>query len=158
MWAIQAAKMGYRWVIGNGEKVRFQEDNQIGNFSLAIQYWKLYKIVNEKNKFVASLQDERNLKCTFKRIGDESLLDLWEEVGQLASTVSYTEEEDSLVWQFTSNCIYSVQSLHKIINFRPIKPVLISSVWDIKIPKSSLFPLAPLQFIISFGSFARTKF
>jgi hypothetical protein len=23
MWAAQAAKMGYRWVIGNGEKVRF---------------------------------------------------------------------------------------------------------------------------------------
>lgn len=30
--------------------------------------------------------------------------------------------------------IYNVQSLYKIINFRGIQPVLVSSIWDLKIP------------------------
>jgi hypothetical protein len=47
--------MGYMWKIGNGKRVRFWEDNWVGNSSLAIQYWKLYRVVNEKNMSVASL-------------------------------------------------------------------------------------------------------
>jgi len=57
MWAAQAARMGYKWVTGNGEKVRFWEDYWLGTSSLAIQYWKLYRFVNESNKSVANLWD-----------------------------------------------------------------------------------------------------
>ena len=38
IWAARAAKMGYRWHIGNGKKVRFWEDNWLGSSSLAIQF------------------------------------------------------------------------------------------------------------------------
>jgi hypothetical protein len=55
MWAALAAGMGYRWIIGDGKKIRFWEDNWLGSSSLAIQYWKLYRWVNEKEKIVASL-------------------------------------------------------------------------------------------------------
>jgi hypothetical protein len=48
MWAAQTAKMGYLWKIGRGDKVRFWEDNWLGSSSLVIQFWKLYRIVNEK--------------------------------------------------------------------------------------------------------------
>jgi len=41
---------------------------------------------------------------------------------------------DALVWQFTSNGIYSYQSLYGIINFRGIKPILVLSVWNLKLP------------------------
>ena len=67
-------------------------------------------------------------------MGDVHMLELWEEVCQLASTIKFSEEEDSMIWQFSSKDIYNVQSLYKIINFRGIQPVLVSSVWDIKIP------------------------
>jgi hypothetical protein len=67
-------------------------------------------------------------------MGDETMLELWDEVCQIASTISFTEEEDSMVWQFSSNGRYSVQSLYKIVNFRGIQPVLIPSLWEIKIP------------------------
>ena len=67
-------------------------------------------------------------------MGDVHMLELWEEVCQLASTIKFSEEEDSMIWQFSSKGIYNVQSLYKIINFRGIQPVLVSSVWDIKIP------------------------
>jgi hypothetical protein len=44
-----AGRMGSHWKIGRGDKVRFWEDNWLGSSSLSIQFWKLYKIVNEKN-------------------------------------------------------------------------------------------------------------
>jgi hypothetical protein len=105
-----------RWVI-NGKlvmvgKFGFWEDNWVGNSSLAIQYWKLYRFVNAKNKSVPSLWDGIDLKCTFRRTGDIHMLELWEEVCQLASTISFSEEEDSLIWQFSSNGVHSVQSLY----------------------------------------------
>lgn len=114
-------------------KFGFWEDNWVGNSSLPIQYWKLYRFVNAKNKSVASLWDGIDLKCTFRRTGDIHMLELWEEVCQLASTISFSEE-DSLIWQFSSNGVHSVQSLYKIINFRGVQPVLVSSIWSIKIP------------------------
>ena len=81
--------------------------------------------------------DVVSLKCTFRKTGDENLLELWDEVYQLASTIIFRHEEDSLVWQFSSNGIYSVPSLYKVINFIGIQPVLISAIRDIKSPQES---------------------
>jgi hypothetical protein len=38
MWAAEATKLGYRWKIGNGRKIKFWEDNWLGESSLAIQF------------------------------------------------------------------------------------------------------------------------
>jgi hypothetical protein len=38
MWAAEAAKMGYRWKLGNGQKIRFWCDVWFGNCSLAILF------------------------------------------------------------------------------------------------------------------------
>src|SRR6185312_11185234 len=39
MWAAKAAKLGFRWKIGDGKKVKFWEDNWLGNSSLAIHFF-----------------------------------------------------------------------------------------------------------------------
>jgi len=62
MRAAQTAKMGFRWNIGNGKRVRLWEDNWLGSSSLAIQFWPLYRIVNEKKKTVAEVWDGTDLK------------------------------------------------------------------------------------------------
>jgi hypothetical protein len=80
---------------------------------------------------VANLWDGTDL--TFSRTGDVQML-LWEEVCQIAVTITFSEEEDQMIWQFSSNGIYNVQSLYRIINFRGIQPVLVSSIWDIRVP------------------------
>jgi hypothetical protein len=134
MWAAKAAKMGYRWKIGNGHKIKFWEDVWLGSSSLAIQFWDLYVIVNEKTGTVRDLWDGVNLRCTFRRTVGDRLEQLWLEVLQLASTIEFFEEEDSLIWQFSSNGSYSSQSLYKIINHRGILPVYVSAIWDLKIP------------------------
>jgi hypothetical protein len=38
IWAANVAKLGYRWRVGKGNKVRFWEDLWVRNASLAIQY------------------------------------------------------------------------------------------------------------------------
>lgn len=82
MWAVQAAKMGYLWVIGDGKKVCFWEDNRLGSSSLAIQFWELYRIVSEKNGTVTDHWDGVTLKCkcTFRRCVDNRLLEMSNEV------------------------------------------------------------------------------
>ena len=47
LWAMQAAKRGIHWKLGDGSKVRFWEDQWVGNTSLAILYWPLY-VINEQ--------------------------------------------------------------------------------------------------------------
>ena len=54
------------------KKVRFWEDKWLGSSSLAIQFWNLYMIVNEKNCTVAELWYWENLKCSFRRSVDDS--------------------------------------------------------------------------------------
>ncbi|KAL6639026.1 hypothetical protein ACP70R_022756 [Stipagrostis hirtigluma subsp. patula] len=103
MWAAKAGKLGYRWVVGNGKKIKFWEDNWLGSSSLAIQFFEIYSLVNEKNKTIEQLWDGSVLKCSFRRCFDSRQVELWEEVVQLASTIVFTGEEDSLIWQFTSS-------------------------------------------------------
>lgn len=45
-----------------------------------------------------------------------------------------SDEPDSLVWQFSSNGIYSSQSLYKVINFRGVKPVYEPAIWKLHVP------------------------
>jgi hypothetical protein len=53
---------------------------------------------------------------------------------QLASTIELTEEEDAMIWQFSSSGIYSSQTLYKVITFRGVIPVYAPNIWDLKIP------------------------
>jgi hypothetical protein len=111
MGAVQAAKMGYRWKLGNGRKIRLWEDTWIGSSSLAIQFYPLYRIINEHGKTIAELWDGYNLKVSFRRDVSESLYQSWLDLVELVSTVQLTDEEDEMVWQFTSKGIYSSVSL-----------------------------------------------
>ncbi|KAJ1270694.1 hypothetical protein BS78_06G071300 [Paspalum vaginatum] len=138
MFAVRAVKFGFRWKIGNGQKVKFWKDNWLGSSSLAIQFWDLYILVNEKTKAVADLWDGESLKCTFRRSFDGVLYQAWLEVIQLAYTIRLSDEEDELIWQFNSNGVYSSQSLYKIINFRGIQQVHFSGLWGLKIPPREL--------------------
>jgi hypothetical protein len=63
----------------------------------------------------------------------------WLEVVELVSTINLTDDEDSLLWQFSSQGTYSSQSLYKIINFRGIHSVHVPAVWSIKVPPRVFF-------------------
>lgn len=107
--------MGFIWKIGNGRNIKFWEDNWLGSYSIAIQYWELYRIVNEQMITIPDLWDVSNLKCTFRKLVDNRLMSQWLEVEQLAATIVYSE--DSMVWLFQSSGVHSSQSLYKVITF-----------------------------------------
>ena len=50
VWAMQAARMGIHWNLGNGKKVRLWEDQWLGNTSLAILYCPCISSMNNKEK------------------------------------------------------------------------------------------------------------
>jgi hypothetical protein len=100
MWAAKAAKMGYRWKISNGKKIRFWEDLWFGSYSLAIQYWDIYSIVNEHGCLVSEAWDGQHLRFTFKRTVDSRTMELWYELIQIASDIQFKDEEDAIIWQF----------------------------------------------------------
>jgi hypothetical protein len=59
---------------------------------------------------------------------------MWEEMVQIAATVERSEDDNTLIWQYTSTGVYSSQSLYKIINFRGVQPVFVPAVWKLLIP------------------------
>jgi len=50
-------------------------------------------------------------------------MNLWEELLAIASSISFSEEKDSLIWELNSQDVYSVQTLYAIVSFRGIKQV-----------------------------------
>jgi hypothetical protein len=71
-----------------------------------------------KHETIADLWGGECLKCTFRRTVSQNLMDDCHEVVQLASTISFSGEENWMIWSLTSNGVYSSQSLYKVINFR----------------------------------------
>jgi len=134
LWARQAAQMGYAWNVGDGNKIRFWEDRWFGNSSLAIQFWPLYVLVNEKGKTIHEAWDGATLRFSFRRSFPPALMDAWLEIVQIAESIVFTDEPDAPIWSFNSKGIYSVQSLYAVVNFRGIKPIYPSAVWGLCIP------------------------
>jgi hypothetical protein len=128
MWAARVAKMGYRWKVGNGSKIRFWEDVWLGSSSLVIQYWEVYSVVNGQNRTIREIWDGTNLKCTFRRRVDRRVFDLWEVVCVIAENLVLSGEDDELIWQFQSSMLYSSHSLYSEINFRGVVPVFIPTI------------------------------
>ena len=88
------------------------------SMSLAIQYWPLYVIVNEKEKTIADCWDGVELKFSFRRTVSAQMMQMWEEILGLASSIHFIEDQDSVIWEFNTNGIYSVQSLYVVMSFR----------------------------------------
>lgn len=55
-------------------------------------------IVNEKTSTIKELWDGENLMCTFRRTVDDSLERMWMKIMQLASIITFSDEEDSMIW------------------------------------------------------------
>jgi hypothetical protein len=106
----------------------------IGTSSLAIQYWKLYCLINEHNRTIAKLWDGENLMCTFRRCVDRRIFDLSEEALSIAASLELTTEEYEPVWQYNSSGLYSSQSLYAIIIFRGVTIIYVSAVWKLMVP------------------------
>jgi hypothetical protein len=134
LWAMQAAHMGIRWVVGNGEKVRFWEDQWFGNTSLAIMFWPLYVINEQQGKLIKEVWDGVELKLSFRRNVSERLMLMWDDLCAVSESINLNDEKDHILWSFNSSGKYSVQSLYAVIYHRGVVPRFVHVVWKICIP------------------------
>ena len=134
IWAARAAKMGFRWVVGNGQRVKFWSDVWIGTCSLAIVFWDLFVISNEQEITVAQALQEGEVRLTFRRNVSPALYQRWLELTQLVNSVTLTQEVDNPVWMFHSSGTYSIRSFYAIVNDRGVVPIHTPAVWSLCVP------------------------
>jgi hypothetical protein len=112
----------------------FWEDNWFGTSSLAIQYWHLYAIVNEKRATISQVWDGVNLKLTFRRPVSQNLMLQWEDLCSIASSINLSDEIDNIIWMYDSRGIFSVQTLYSVLSFRGMVPVYTPAMWKLSVP------------------------
>lgn len=134
MWAAKAVKMGSRWIVGEGAKIRFWEDSWFGTSPLTIQFWDLYCICREQCNTIQQVWDGQTLRISFRRVFDDQMMLKWFELEEIARSIVLTENCDSLVWQYEASGQYSSSSLYTVINFRGVTPVFLPAVWKITVP------------------------
>lgn len=64
----------------------------------------------------------------------EALMNMWWELCSLIEGTSLTDEDDQILWSYSSNGTYSVQSLCVVINCRGIFPRFVHAVWKLVLP------------------------
>jgi hypothetical protein len=120
--------------VGDGRKIRFWGDQWFSSCSLAIQYWEIYSLVHEQGKTIREAWDGQDLRFSFRRTVDNRLMSQWLEVVQIASSLQYSEEEDTMIWKFNSSGKFSVQSLYTVINDKGVRQIFTPVVWKLKVP------------------------
>uniref|UniRef100_A0ACD5ZAC0 Uncharacterized protein n=1 Tax=Avena sativa TaxID=4498 RepID=A0ACD5ZAC0_AVESA len=78
--------------------------------------------------------DGKTVKLSFKRNFSPHLMQQWYELEQICLNISFLDNCDSLIWEHTTNEVYSASSLYNIISFRGVVPIFIPSVWELVIP------------------------
>src|SRR4051794_27693296 len=69
-------------------------------------------------------------RCCF----DQKVMFRWYDLVTFAEYVMLNQDQDTPIWKYEANGVYSVRSFYAIVNFRGIIPVYIPSLWKIHIP------------------------
>jgi hypothetical protein len=97
-------------------------------------FWPLYVINEQHGKTLSQVWDGQELMLTFRRNVSESLMRLWWDLCSVVEGTSLFEEEDQIMWSYSSNGTYSIRSLYAVINCSGVFPVYVHSVWKLVIP------------------------
>ena len=101
---------------------------------MAIIFWPLYVINEQHGKTVSQVWNGQELMLTFRINVSEALMSMWWELCSLVKGTSLTDEEDQILWSYTSHGTYSVQSLYAVINCRGVVPMFVHAIWKLVIP------------------------
>ena len=66
----------------------------------------------------------------------------WYELVATVRTIVLIEEDDSLVWKYTSSGLYSGKYFYGIVNNRGVVPVHTPALWRMCVPQNSCVALA----------------
>ena len=72
---------------------------------------------------MADLWDGVDLKISFRRRVNETLMQDWFTLVAIAESITYSDDCDAIIWSFDNSSKFSVQSMYSTISFRGIQPV-----------------------------------
>ena len=58
----------------------------------------------------------------------------WSDLIEIVRSITFTDDDDSLIRQLENKGTYSASSLYHVINFRGICPVFIPALWKLNVP------------------------
>jgi hypothetical protein len=58
---------------------------------------------------------------SFRRMVNQRLMNQWNELLHISSSIQFTEEADSIIWKFNSTRRYSLQPLYAVVNIRGVE-------------------------------------
>ena len=90
--------------------------------------------VTKKNLCVADLWDGVDLKISFRRGVNETLMQDWFTLVAIAESITYSDDCDAIIWSFDNSSKFSVQSMYSTISFRGIQPVYTPVIWNLYVP------------------------
>jgi hypothetical protein len=79
---------------------------------LAIQFWDIYNICNEKNKHIANVWIDGELRITLRRTFTDTMIQMWEDLLVVVSELRLSEETGTLIWGYNNSETYSSLSLY----------------------------------------------
>jgi len=83
---------------------------------------------------VTDVWNGSELQISFRRGVTENGMQNWHILTSIAESINYTEDCDSIIWDFDASSNFSVQSMYKTISFRGIQPVFTPVVWELNVP------------------------
>jgi hypothetical protein len=83
---------------------------------------------------IFNIWDGHEIRGALRRTFTEGIMIQWQEILEVARSISFSNEDNQLLLQYNSSRIYSSSSLYAIINFRGIAHVYLPAVWKRKIP------------------------
>jgi hypothetical protein len=101
---------------------------------LAVQFWEIYCICNEKSRKIADIWVDGELRVTFRRTFTEILMQYWRELLAVMEETILNDEADALIWCYNKSKVYSSQSFYNVISYRGTTPLYIPVVWNICVP------------------------
>jgi hypothetical protein len=78
--------------------------------------------------------DGERLKLSFRRNFSSSLMERWRELEQIASSIFFSTDCDSLIWEYSTSGNYSSSSCYNIISYRGVTPIFIPSIYTLVVP------------------------
>jgi hypothetical protein len=61
-------------------------------------------------------------------------MNMWFDLLSIVENLNLQDENYQIIWSFSSNGKYSIQSLYAVLNHRGVVPLYVSAVWKLKIP------------------------
>ena len=100
------------FVVGNGNTTRFWEDSWLGGTPLALQYPRLYNIVQRKEAFIGTILGSVPLNIQFRRTLVGQRWDDWLHLVHRLMEVDLSDLSDTLNWKLSVSGVFSVKSMY----------------------------------------------